>query len=328
MATIAEISSYGPNQPIVALQATVKSCYPPKPFGQQGGTFQNAVIADATGEVNAQFIDVEVYQGQPFMATSQQTTKKELGQERVTWDGAAYTEEYKGKFRFTIKKKGFTALAGGPGAPAPAPQPAYQPGYGPAVAPGQPTGWQPTPPPQAPGAPYAAQQPPPYAQLSPQAPVPAYGRPAALPPVGSAQRPDPAWVAGQEGHPAAVSAPGGQAILAKATWQPAPKMGEAEARALLEKNYLIFCGDLCRDYEVGDIKDLPPEVVAGAMAWATSLLIGIQRGDVIREPEGAGEAEPWPAAGQAMSPAGGPATYDNATLPAEGPEDLDIAFGG
>lgn len=332
MATIAEISSYGPGQPIVSLQATVKSCYPPKPFGQQGGTFQNAVIADASGEVNAQFIDVEVYQGQTFMATSQQTTKKELGQERVTWDGAAYTELYKDKFRFTIKKKGFTALAGGPAALAPAPQPPYPPA-GPAANAGfpgypPPAGWPSPPPPQAPGAPYVAQTAPPYAQAAPQPAGASWSPSAALPPVGSAQRPDPAWMTGQEGHPAAASAPAGQAILAKATWQPAPKMGEAEARALLETNYFGFCQNLCRDYGVDEIKELPPEVVAGAMAWSTSLLIAIQRGDVIREPEGAAEAEPWPAAGQAMSPAGGSATYDNATLPAEGPEDADIAFGG
>lgn len=341
MATIAEISSYGPGQPIVDLRAVVKSCYPPKPFGQQGGTFQNAMIEDASGEVAAQFIDVEVYQGQPFMATSQQTVKKELGQERVAWDGAAYTEMYKDKFRFTIKKKGFAALAGGPAAPALPPQPAYS-------ATG---GFIQTPQQLAPGTLYAAQAAPPYAQAATQPvapgssynphavspPPPPYGAPGdppmALPPVGSAQRPGLAWMATQ---PLTIqpheSFGGGRSIqpamspaTAKAPWQPPAKMGEAEARGLLEKNYLMFCSNLCRDFGVPDGPEhLPAEVVAGAMAWSTSLLIAIQRGDVIREPEGAAEPEePWPAAGQAMSPAGdgGPA-FD------AGPEDGDIAFGG
>lgn len=323
MPTIAEISNYGPNQPIVGLQATVKSCYPPKPFGQQGGTFQNAVIGDASGEVNAQFIDVEVYQGQPFMATSQQTTKKELGQERVTWDGAAYTEIYKDKFRFTIKKKGFTALAGGPAAPPP--QPAYQPAPGAPVGQAWPGGMAPAPA-MAPGWPYAAQQPPAYTQAAPQPAVPLGGQPGALPAVGSAQRPDPAWLSGQAmetgpSTPAQTFPPTQPAAPAKAPWQPAPKMGEAECRELLEKNFLIFSEHLCLEFNARGLSELPAEVVAGAMSWSTHLAIAIQRGDVIREPTAAKEPEPWTADGPAVG------QYDNATLPAEGPDE-NVAFGG
>lgn len=313
MPSIAEIANAGPNQPIVGLQATVKSCFPPKPFGQQG-TFQNAVIADQSGEIAAQFIDVEVHQGEMFMATSSQTTKRELGQERAVWDGAAYTEIYKDKFRFTIKRKGFRSLSapagqlwpGGPGVPA----------QSPALAPGGPLG-------------------PAYGQAQP-APLPAgyqpqAGQPGAFPgQIG--QRPDPGWATDTPASPEAWApppAPPGPMIqvhqpLAPA-WQSKPKMTVEEVRVFLLAQFVQFTEALGREWAAGSVpasgiptplSQLPPEVVVGAMAWSTSILIAYQRGDVVDEPAAA------PATPGGSGQAGG------GVAPEELNQTLDIAFGG
>lgn len=297
MATIAEIANAGPGQPIVGLQATVKSCFDPKPFGSQGGTFQNAIIVDATGEIAAQFVDVVVHQGEAFMATSRQTSKKELGQERIVWDGAAYTEIYKDRFRFTIKKKGFTSLSA-PAQPAwgvpPTPPPA------PALAPGGPLG-------PAYGQAQAAPLPGSY---QPQA-----GQPGAFP-AQPGRRPDPTWAtdvpAGSAHHFASGMSVVGQQTSIPA-WQPKPKMTVEEVRVFLLAQFVEFTEALGREWAAGSVPasgiptplaQLPPEVVAGAMAWSTSILIAYQRGDVVAEAAAppAAASEPQALAGPQAGP--------------------------
>ncbi len=287
MATIAEISQAGPGQPIVGLQATVKSCFAPKAFGNNGGTMQNGIIFDHTGEVPVQFIDVEAYQGMPFMASAGQVKKNVLGREQVTWNNAAYTEEYNGKFRFTIRKSGLTILAGGPAASAPPPAPAYA-----AAPPPQAPAYPPAPvgPQSAPYGMQPATPAPGYPTQPIATPAPAYGQPG--PSTGYA---DPAWAAG-----AGLASQSATQVMAQAApaplpvaqampagwpgqpWQPKAKVKLTvdEAMALIEATWVRFTDDLCRDFEVESVKGLDPAVVAGAMSWATSIFIGIEQGHV------------------------------------------------
>lgn len=322
MPTIAELAQAPVGTPIVGLQAYVSGAYETKPFGQ--GHMQAVTITDGTAQMLLRIMDgPEIVAGMNLQISALPKEVTIRGQKQMELDGA-WTEVYKDKMRFNVKARCLMILAGGPAAPAPAPQPAYQAA---AAIQGMPSGgygFTQGPQPIAPAGPYGVQQPPAYAQPAP----PPYGAPGGQPGAFPA-------VLSLPGDPTPVSAPfaqvvgQGQAAPAKAPWQPPAKMGEAEARGLLEKNYLLLGNNLCRDYGVGSPADLPAEVVAGAMAWATSILIGIQRGDVIREPETDGDGQaPWPAEAQAAAVS--PAT-EAGLAPGQGlsgPEDDDIPFGG
>jgi hypothetical protein len=331
MPTIAELAQAPVGTPIVGLQAYVSSVYETKPFGQ--GHMQAVTITDGSAQMLLRVMDgPELVAGMNIQVSALPKEVTVRGQKQMELDGA-YTEVYKDKMRFNCKARCLMILAGGPAAPAPPTQSAYQP----APAPGAPVG-SPWPGGAAPGpamasiGQYTGQQPPAYAQAATQPAGPAYGPPAALPPVGSAQRPDPNWFSGQAAetgpsNPAQVFPPAQSAAPAKTPWQPAPKMGEAECRELLEKNFLIFSEHLCLEYGCGSISDLPAEVVAGAMSWSTHLAIAIQRSDVIREPETkeasigpASDDRPW---AQAARPGGnGEPALD------AGSEEDEVAFGG
>lgn len=310
MPTFAEYAQVPSGTPVVGLQGVIQKAYEKKPFGR--GHFQNALAADsAGGQMMIQVVDgPDLYEGMPFQASAHQG--KVNGQ--PVWEDC-YVEDYNGKRRITIKRKCFTILAGGQ-PPAPA-QPAW--------------GVPPTPPPAsalAPGGPLGLA----YGQAQPSPPFPGYpvqtGSPAISPsPSQPGRRPDPAWATDPTAGSWALSMPSAEPVIQvhqpppAPAWQPKPKMTVGEVRVFLLAQFVEFTEALGREWSAGKVPSsgiptplaqLPPEVVAGAMAWSTSVLIAYQRGDVVDEP----------------TVADGGGQEGGGVTPEELNQTLDIQFGG
>lgn len=269
MTTIAELLSYQPGAPVIDLRCTVKKAFETNAFGK--GHKQGVILVDQTGESRALLIDCpQAVDGQPVYINAVPKTVNVRGQQQTEYDHA-YTEVYNGNFRLTIKAKAFSSLATPPPAyqQPPPPPPAQQP-------------WQP------PGQPQAPVQPPAYAGAPPGAqPWQAQQAPPAAPP---AQRtPDPAWMSGQQPIAPQTTGQGQQ----RAAWTPKPKMTDGELRELLVEQFGLLRRDLAQELGTQE-SALEAELLAGCMAWSTSIAIGVQRGDVELEQasgvEGGGQA--------------------------------------
>lgn len=284
MSTLSDYAQAPAGTAVVGLQAVVKKCYDKEPWGR--GHYQNALIEDQQGgQMMAQFQDCpDLYDGMLVQASAV-PDKKVNGV--PTYDGC-YVEDFRGKRRITIKKKCFTILSGGAPALAAAqyqPSAAYNPGQG-----GVP-GYSPSAPALAPGGPLG----PAYGQAQaaplPGAYQPQAGQPGAFP-GQPGRRPDPDWAAGA-GLPSSPFLSVAQTQPAAVGWQPKPKMTVAEARQFLLDQFAELAEAMGREWAASagqsagvavPLGQLPPEVVAGMMAWTTSLLIAYQRGDVVDEP--------------------------------------------
>jgi len=238
---IAELYNLAPGTfAVTDLRVTVKNAYPPKPStGQYGGHTQNAVVADASGEIGVFVFDgPELQRGMSILLTSTQGKSNRFE--------GVHTEvrESNGQqvLRLTVKGKAagrVQILSGGQGAPQQGGFQGQQGGYAP-----QGQGWQPR---------------------------------AALQDAQAAWQPREAPPAQQGWQRQPQQAPALQS--SGSAWKPKPKMTDAQARELLVSQFEKIVSGV--EGALGAAPNALEETVLGhCMAWATTIFIGVQRGEI------------------------------------------------